>query len=93
MLTDFQAADMKRLRRRQEAVQEKRSEQLASLKTTSMVDELTTTAEFGKSYGLTDKEYEKPPVYLRAVMDKIPYGYVHMSLRIGPVLIENGAEA
>ncbi|KAH7323242.1 hypothetical protein B0I35DRAFT_500117 [Stachybotrys elegans] len=48
-----------------------------------------TTSEFGVSWG-AKFEPESVPFYLRSATDKCPYGNVHMSLRFGPIVIENG---
>lgn len=58
----------------------------------SLVDPATMTAEFGLSYGVTDESYQSIPFYLRPITDNYPYGNVHMALRIGPLVIENGVE-
>lgn len=47
-------------------------------------------SEFGSSYGLTTESPQDIPVYLRSITDKYPYGNIHMALRIGPMIIENG---
>jgi len=59
---------------------------------TSKVDPKTTIGEYGSTAAVTTEGYEAIPVYLRAITDTYPYGNVHMSLRIGPLLIENGVE-
>lgn len=48
--------------------------------------------EFGSSFGLTTDGPEDVPLYLRSIIEKYPYGNVHMALRIGPIVIENGVE-
>lgn len=50
----------------------------------------SSVAEYGKSFGYTDQEPESIPIYLRTITDKYPYGNVHMALRVGPIIIENG---
>lgn len=50
----------------------------------------SSVAEYGKSFGYTEKSPESIPIYLRSITDKYPYGNVHMALRIGPIIIENG---
>lgn len=52
--------------------------------------EQPTIPEFGTSHGYTDKSPEKIAPYLRSTTNKYPYGNVHMALRIGPIIIENG---
>ena len=56
----------------------------------SLLDPTVRTAEFGKSTGFTDGEDSEIPFFLRSTTDKYPYGNVHMALRIGPIVIENG---
>lgn len=58
----------------------------------SLLDPNVRTAEFGKSTGLTDGEDGDIPFFLRSTTDKYPYGNVHMALRIGPIVIENGVK-
>ncbi|KAM7183569.1 hypothetical protein V8F20_012570 [Naviculisporaceae sp. PSN 640] len=48
------------------------------------------TAEYGSFYGITTKGTEDIPFYLSSVVDEYPYGNVHMALRVGPLIIENG---
>lgn len=48
--------------------------------------------EFGSSFGVTTGSPEDVPIFLRSITEKYPYGNVHMALRIGPVVIENGVE-
>jgi len=49
-----------------------------------------TTTEYGASFGATTKGTEDIPFYLSGVVDEYPYGNVHMALRVGPLVIENG---
>jgi hypothetical protein len=60
------------------------------LQSNSLVDSKLMVSEFGRSYGDTDKSYQDIPFYLRPITDKYPYGNVHMAVRIGPLVIENG---
>ncbi|KAK4171642.1 hypothetical protein QBC36DRAFT_305127 [Triangularia setosa] len=48
------------------------------------------TTEFGSSFGTTTKGTEDIPFYLNDIVNDYPYGNVHMALRIGPLVIENG---
>lgn len=48
------------------------------------------TTEFANSYGATTKDTEDIPFYLSDIVDEYPYGNVHMALRVGPLVIENG---
>ncbi|KAF4982823.1 hypothetical protein FZEAL_1615 [Fusarium zealandicum] len=50
----------------------------------------TSVPEFGYSYGCSTESPEDIPIYLRSITEKYPYGNVHMALRIGPIIIENG---
>jgi len=52
----------------------------------------TMIAEFGSSVAITQDNYEEIPFYLLPIADTYPYGNVHMALRIGPLIIENGVE-
>ncbi|KAK0616944.1 hypothetical protein B0T14DRAFT_605114 [Immersiella caudata] len=49
-----------------------------------------TATEFGNSYGATTKNTEDVPFYLSDIVDEYPYGNVHMALRVGALVIENG---
>lgn len=60
------------------------------LQSGSLVDSKLMVSEFGQSYGDTDKSYQDIPFYLRPITDKYPYGNVHMAIRVGPLVIENG---
>ncbi|OAQ95578.1 hypothetical protein VFPFJ_01688 [Purpureocillium lilacinum] len=48
--------------------------------------------EFGSSYGVTTNTPEDVPFYVRSIAERYPYGNVHMGLRFGPLIIENGVE-
>ncbi|KAG4252959.1 hypothetical protein FPRO03_08408 [Fusarium proliferatum] len=50
----------------------------------------TSLPEYGYSYGFSTDEPEDIPIYLRSTIEKYPYGNVHMALRFGPLIIENG---
>ncbi|KAF9774489.1 hypothetical protein IL306_007493 [Fusarium sp. DS 682] len=50
----------------------------------------TSLPEYGYSYGFSTGEPEDVPMYLRSTIEKYPYGNVHMALRFGPLIIENG---
>ncbi|KAK5654724.1 hypothetical protein OQA88_7049 [Cercophora sp. LCS_1] len=47
------------------------------------------TTEFGHSFGASTGT-ENIPFYLNDVVSEYPYGNVHMALRVGPLIIENG---
>lgn len=55
----------------------------------SLVNPSTTLAEFGRSSGV-EESYADIPFYLRPITNRYPFGNVHMALRLGPLLIENG---
>ncbi|KAM0553391.1 hypothetical protein ACHAPJ_007405 [Fusarium lateritium] len=50
----------------------------------------TSLPEYGYSYGFSTDSPEDIPIYLRSTIEKYPYGNVHMALRFGPLIIENG---
>jgi hypothetical protein len=56
----------------------------------NLVDAKGTFAEFGQSS--FREEEDDVPLFLRPIVDKYPFGNVHMALRIGPLLIENGVK-
>jgi len=59
-------------------------------KETPLVDTKKTFAEFDRS---TFREADDDvPFLLRSVTDKYPFGNVHMALRVGPLIIENGVK-
>jgi hypothetical protein len=85
--------DVQRQKKAEEEVIERikrRIEKPAKVKNPNSVALEATTGEFGHSYGFTTKEHEEIPFYLRSVADNIPWGNVHMALRFGPLVTENG---
>lgn len=58
----------------------------------SLVNSDTTVAEFGRSSALREDEDGDIPFFLRSITNKYSFGNVHMALRIGPLVIENGVE-
>jgi len=50
-----------------------------------------TFAEFGESVFMDEPDSDVP-YFLRPVLDKYPFGNVHMALRVGPLVIENGVQ-
>ncbi|UNI16984.1 hypothetical protein JDV02_003366 [Purpureocillium takamizusanense] len=52
----------------------------------------SSVSEFGSSYGITTNTPEDIPFYVRSIAERYPYGNVHMALRFGPLVIENGVE-
>jgi hypothetical protein len=85
------AAEMQRLmgqderQRRAHSKKDKKDEKLDRL-----THPARTVSEFGTSQGMTTSVPEQIPSYLQGVTDNYPYGNVHMALRIGPLIIENG---
>ncbi|KAJ6445098.1 gliotoxin biosynthesis protein GliK [Purpureocillium lavendulum] len=69
----------------QEFLEQKRPKKLKNINTTSV-------SEFGSSYGITMDSPEDVPFYVRSITERYPYGNVHMALRFGPLMIENGVE-
>jgi hypothetical protein len=58
----------------------------------SLVDTSDRMAEAGRSTALEESRAdENVPFFLREFVNKFPFGNVHMALRIGPLVIENGA--
>jgi hypothetical protein len=64
--------------------------QLKPQRITSLVDKSKTIAEFGAGYWITDA-YEEMPIYMRHLVNNVPYGNTHMALRVGTIVIEIGA--
>ena len=104
-LADLQRADfekrdrMRRAHKKQRQRERKKAEKEAAKNKgnqipvkvqTSRTDPDTRVAEFGTSAVLTKRNYEKIPVFVRPVTSKYPFGNVHMALRVGPIMIENG---
>ena len=55
-----------------------------------LVDSRDSFAELGQS-GLRDEE-DEVPFFMRPITNKYPFGNVHMALRVGPLLVENGVK-
>lgn len=59
----------------------------------SLVDRNQRVAEAGNSTMLDEQEADEDiPFFLRKFTNKYPFGNVHMALRVGPLIIENGVE-
>lgn len=59
----------------------------------SLVDTNQRVAEGGNSTMLDEQEADEDiPFFLRKFTNKYPFGNVHMALRVGPLIIENGVE-
>jgi hypothetical protein len=59
----------------------------------SLVDTGNRNAEAGRSTTLEESRADGDiPFFLREFVNKFPFGNVHMALRIGPLIIENGAK-
>jgi hypothetical protein len=60
---------------------------------TSLVDSRNRVAEAGNSASFEEGGADEDvPFFLRKFANKYPFGNVHMALRIGPLIIENGVE-
>lgn len=57
----------------------------------SLIDSRQRIAERGRTVGLEEDD-ESIPFFMRKFANKYPFGNVHMALRFGPLLIENGVE-
>lgn len=68
-----------------EYLESRRPAKLGNINTSSV-------PEFGSSYGVTTDSPEDIPFFVRSIAERYPYGNVHMALRIGPLVIENGVE-
>jgi hypothetical protein len=59
----------------------------------SLVDTGIRSAEAGNTTAFEESQFDEDiPFFLREFMNKFPFGNVHMALRIGPLIIENGAK-
>ena len=57
----------------------------------SLVDEDNRVGTEGKSAEVREAEADKDiPFFMKRYVDKYPFGNVHMALRVGPLVIENG---
>ncbi|POR36051.1 Uncharacterized protein TPAR_03751, partial [Tolypocladium paradoxum] len=68
-----------------EYLESRRPAKLGNINTSSV-------PEFGSSYGVTTDSPEDIPFFVRSIAERYPYGNVHMALRVGPLVIENGVE-
>jgi hypothetical protein len=94
-LSDLERIDKAReqKRRLKEAKRGKfRGIALNVIKRTSQIDFSKRVAEGGISIPVQEGADEDVPIFLRNVANKYPFGSVHMALRIGPLIIENGVE-
>ena len=87
-LEELKNAGAQAKRRRREMLAFKKG--LSLLEMDKLVDSKDSFAEFGQS-GLRDKE-DEVPFLMRPITNKYPFGNVHMALRVGPLLVENGVE-
>jgi hypothetical protein len=62
------------------------------IKRTSQIDFSKRVAEEEISIPVQEGADEDVPIFLRNFANKYPFGSVHMALRIGPLIIENGVE-
>jgi hypothetical protein len=59
----------------------------------SLIDPGNRVAEQGNSTGFEEDEAnQEVPFWLRQYTNKYPFGNVHMALRVGPLIIENGVD-
>lgn len=66
---------------------------LKTLKELSHIDSSNRSAEAGNSTALEEgAAFEDVPFFLRNFTNRYPFGNVHMALRFGPLIIENGVE-
>jgi len=57
----------------------------------SLVDETDRIGTEGKSAEVREAEADEDiPFFMRRYVEKYPFGNVHMALRVGPLIIENG---
>ena len=57
----------------------------------SLVDAKERTASSGETIEFEEAEADKDiPFFFRKYTEKYPFGNVHMALRVGPLLVENG---
>jgi hypothetical protein len=62
------------------------------IRRSSQIDSSKRVAEAGISIPFQEEADEDVPIFLRNSANKHPFGSVHMALRIGPLIIENGVE-
>jgi hypothetical protein len=89
-------ADQKRIderRREENRIAYDRVRGLRVEKKQSLVNKENRTAEEGTSIGFEEDEARDDiPFFMRKFVNAYPFGNVHMALRIGPLIIENGVE-
>ena len=57
----------------------------------SLIDTRKRTAASGETIEFEEAEADKDiPFFFRKYTEKYPFGNVHMALRVGPLLVENG---
>ena len=67
--------------------------QLKAVTATSLTDASQRIANTGSTTVADETEAENDiPYFFRRYTEKYPFGNVHMSLRVGPLVIENGVE-
>lgn len=84
--------------KKKKAMQEKNSEkngwqrlELKKTTTSSLVNSTERTVTSGESTVFEEAAADRDiPLFFRKYTEKYPFGNVHMSLRVGPLLIENG---
>lgn len=70
---------------------EKENVHLKKVTGASLIDTRKRTAASGETIEFEEAEADKDiPFFFRKYTEKYPFGNVHMALRVGPLLVENG---
>jgi len=70
-----------------------RSRSLKTVNEKSLVDPRQRIAEGGNTEAFEEDEADEDvPYFMRKFANRYPFGNVHMALRVGPLIIENGVE-
>ena len=70
-----------------------RSRSLKTVNEKSLVDPRQRIAEGGNTEAFEEDEADEDvPFFMRKFANRFPFGNVHMALRVGPLIIENGVE-
>jgi hypothetical protein len=85
--------DREQRRRDLAAAAKRRGTALRVAQQASLIDPSNRIAEAGGSAALEEVEADKDvPFFLRKFANNYPFGNIHMALRVGPLVIENGVE-
>ncbi|KAH0551494.1 hypothetical protein GP486_007292 [Trichoglossum hirsutum] len=80
-------------RRDLEAAKKRMGTALKVTQQASLIDPSNRTAAAGMSAALEEDEADEDvPFFLRKFANRYPFGNIHMALRVGPLIIENGVE-